>query len=570
MSPRHAAFSFLAILAAVAALASLAALLLRDGLGLLDALMLLALAVISPWIGLATANALIGLLIRLLARDPVAAVLPGFRRVPDCPAARTALAVCLRNEDMAGVLPALEPLLTGLPAAHYDLWFLSDTTAEPFRAAEDAAIEALRARHAEHAARIHLRRRERNIGFKAGNVMEFLENEGAGYAFFLCLDADSRMTPLAVARLVATMQASPRTAILQQLIVGRPVATPFPRLFQFGMRAGMRIWATGQAWWQQARGPYWGHNALIRVAPFREHGRLEALPDGSAILSHDQVEAVRLQNAGWGVWGVPEEEGSLEGNPPALPEFLARDLRWAEGNMQYLALLRAPGLDLAARWQLLQAVLLFACAPLWAVVFAAAALIAASGGFDAAPLGEMLGVFGLVWLLLHASKLAGYLEILAPTRRSIAAVAVPPDPGRAAGYGGRRRFMKGALAELAFSAMLQPIRVVHQTGFLLALPFGVRMGWKPQNRADRGVSWADAARLLWPHTLIGLLATGFVAATAPWALPFALLWAGGLLVAIPFCVMTTAPGFGRWLATRGLAAAPEEVQAASLSPSSAA
>jgi membrane glycosyltransferase len=562
MSPRHAAFSFLAVLGALAAMASLAALLLRDGLGVLDALMLLALAGISPWIGLATANALIGITIRLMARDPVAAVLPGFRRDPASPTTRTAIAVCLRNEEMAAVLPPLEPLLTGLPAAHYDLWFLSDTTAEPHRSVEDAAIAALRARHPAHAARIHLRRRERNTGFKAGNVMEFLENEGAGYDFFLCLDADSQMTPLAVARLVATMEASPRIAILQQLIVGRPVATPFPRLFQFGMRAGMRIWATGQAWWQQSRGPYWGHNALIRVAPFRDHGRLEALPDGSAILSHDQVEAVRLQKAGWGVWGVPEEEGSLEGNPPALPEILARDLRWAEGNMQYLALIRAPGLDLAARWQLLQAVLLFACAPLWAVVFAAAVLIAATGGFDAAPMAQLLGVFGVVWLLLHAAKLAGFLEILAPVPRAAAALGVPPDPGRAASYGGRGRFAQGVLAELAFSAVLQPIRVVHQAGFLLALPFGVRMGWKPQNRADRGVSWRDATRLLWPHTLIGVLVMCFVAATAPWALPLALLWAGGLLVAIPFCVLTTAPGFGRWLAARGVAATPEEVEAA--------
>jgi len=557
MSPRHAVFSFLALAGALAALAGLAALLSRDGIGLLDILMLLALAGISPWIGLATANALIGLTIRLVAKDPVAAVLPGFQREPGPPLSRTALAVCLRNEEMSAVLPPLEPLLTGLSAAHHDLWFLSDTTAEPHRSAEDAAIAALRARHPAHAARIHLRRRAENTGFKAGNVMEFLEEEGAGYDFFLCLDADSRMTPAAVARLVATLEANPRIAILQQLIVGRPVATPFPRLFQFGMRAGMRIWATGQAWWQQARGPYWGHNALIRVAPFREHGRLAALPDGSAILSHDQVEAVRLQNAGWGVWGVPEEEGSLEGNPPALPEFLARDLRWAEGNMQYLALIRAPGLDLAARWQLLQAVLLFACAPLWAVVFAAAALLAATGGFDAAPGARILGVFGLVWLLLHAAKLAGFVEILAP---------VP----RAAAYGGRRRFAKGVLAELAFSAVLQPIRVVHQAGFLLALPFGVRMGWKPQNRADRGVSWWDAARLLWPHTLIGVIVMGFVAATAPWALPIALLWAGGLLVAIPFCVLTTEPRFGRWLAARGLAATPEEVQAASGSGASAA
>ena len=150
-------------------------------------------------------------------------------------------------------------------------------------------------------------------------------------------------------RMVGLMQADARIAIIQQLIVGRPAGAAFPRLFQFGMRAGMRTWATGQAWWQGDEGPYWGHNALIRIAPFHQHARLEALPDGSPILSHDQVEAVRLHAAGWKVVALPIEAGSMEGNPPALPEFMARDLRWGAGNMQYFSLLRLPGMTWMGR-----------------------------------------------------------------------------------------------------------------------------------------------------------------------------------------------------------------------------
>ena len=97
----------------------------------------------------------------------------------------------------------------------------------------------------------------------------------------LCLDADSAMSARAVLRLVACMEADPRLGIVQHLIVGRPARAAFPRLFQFGMRAGMRLWATGQAWWQGDEGPYWGHNAIIRIAPFRRHARLGPLPDGS-------------------------------------------------------------------------------------------------------------------------------------------------------------------------------------------------------------------------------------------------------------------------------------------------
>jgi membrane glycosyltransferase len=555
MLARRAAFAALALLIAAGFLLAIVSALAADGIGPLDLLLLLALAGIAPWIGLGTGNALLGLAIRLLARDPVALVAPPMRAGEAPPATRTALAVCLRNEDMAAVIPPLEPLLDALPAAHFELWFLSDTTAEPHRAAEDAAIAALRARRPQDAPRIHLRRRATNTGFKAGNVMEFVENEGAGFDFMLSLDADSVMTPEAVRRLVAAMQSAPRAAILQQLIVGRPTRQPFPRLFQFGMRAGMRAWATGQAWWQGPEGPYWGHNALIRVAAFRDHAKLGALPDGSAILSHDQVEAARLHAAGWQVWCVPEEEGSLEGNPPALPEFLARDLRWAEGNMQYLALLRAPGLSLMARWQLAQAVLLFACAPLWVLAFALAAILAATGGLDAVPALSLLSLFALGFLLVNAPKLAGYAEMLL-------------RPERARAYGGRRAFARGMAAELLASAVLQPVRAVHQAGFLLALPLGRRIGWKPQNRADRGVAWFDAARLLWPHTLLGAVALWFVGATAPWALWLAVPWMGGLLLAIPFAVLTSEARFGGWLAARGIAATPEELQAVSRPASS--
>lgn len=549
MSLRRAAFLLLCVLLAAVVLAGAGRLLAADGLSVLDGLLLLALAGISPWAALAFGNAWVGLSILLFTRHPAAHVVPALRPAPNGPpVGRTAIAVCLRNEDMTGVVPPLERLLDGLPATHFDLWFLSDTATRHHRQAETTAINALRKHRPADADRIHLRRRQQNTDFKAGNVMEFLENEGHGYDYMLCLDADSEMSAGAVLSLVATMDAAPRIGILQRLIVGRPVVAAFPRLCQFGMRAGMRAWATGQGWWQAEQGPYWGHNALLRIQPFRDHGRLGKLPDGSAILSHDQVEAVRLHAAGWEVWCVPDEDGSLEGNPPALPEFLARDLRWAEGNMQYLGLLRAPGLTLMARWQLLQAVLLFLCAPLWVLAFVTAGAIAATGGFDAASNTALVALFLTFWALPAAPKLAGYFQVLVQGRV-------------AARHGGRARFAAGMLAELVFAALLGPIRALHQSGFLLALSFGLRMGWKPQNRADRGVSWTDAARLLWPHTLAGVLAFAWLAATAPWALWFALPWAGGLLLAIPFCVFSTRPGVGQSLAAAGIAATPEEVQA---------
>nr|WP_135466650.1 glucans biosynthesis glucosyltransferase MdoH [Crenalkalicoccus roseus] len=516
-----------------------------------EALAFLCLAGTAPWTALCAANALTGFAIRLGAGDPAAAVLPALRQAPPGPPRlSTAIAVCVRNEDMAAVLPPLGRLLDGLAAAgaaeRFTLWILSDTRHPALALAEERAVQAFRSGRPD-AARIRYRRRAENTGFKAGNVMDFLDHHAAGHDLMLCLDADSEMSAGAVLRLVACMEADPRIAVVQQLIVGRPATAAFPRLFQFGMRAGMRSWATGQAWWQGPEGPYWGHNAILRIAPFRAHCRLEALPDGRPILSHDQVEAVRLHAAGWGVWCLPEEEGSLEGNPPALPEFMARDLRWAAGNMQYWHLLRLPGQTPMGRWQLAQAILLFLGAPLWVGVLVFSALNAATGGAAETPRGALLALMLATWAALHAPKLLGYAEVL--LRRRLAAR-----------YGGRAAFLRGALAEIGFTTLLDPVSVLNKAMFLLALPFGQRRaGWAPQNRADRGVSWADAARLLWPHTLFGALVFGLLLATAPMAALWALPWAGGLLAAIPFCVATASPRLSAALRARGIAATPEEL-----------
>ena len=75
------------------------------------------------------------------------------------------------------------------------------------------------------------------------------------------------------------------------------------------------------------------------------------------------------------------------------------------------------------------------------------------------------------------------------------------------------------------------------------------------------MSWGEASRLLWPQTVLGgLVFAGFAASgwTATlWALPLA----GGLLTAIPLCVLTAEPRFGRWLRERQIAAVPEEISA---------
>jgi membrane glycosyltransferase len=509
-------------------------------------LLLACFAATAPWTAICAANGLIGFAILMCARDPVRAAFP-IARAASGPLPPTAVALTIRDENLLAVLPPLRRLLDGLDRAghshRFALFVLSDTADPAAAVAEQDAVRGLSAMDPDPA-RIRYRRRSENDGFKAGNIMEFLDNHAEGFELMLTLDADSVMSAAAVLRLVRAMRAEPRLGIVQHLTVGLPATAAFPRLFQFGMRAGMRVWATGQAWWQGDEGPYWGHNAVVRIAPFRAHCRLDPLPDGRAILSHDQVEAARMRAAGWGVRVLPDEDGSREANPPTLPEFLRRERRWLAGNMQYFYLLAADGLRPMGRWQLVQAILLFAGAPFYVLLLATSAWLAATDvpGFPSGPvLTAMLAWFGA----LHAPKLLGYAEVLL-------------SRGRRAPYGGAARVLAGAGAEIAFTLLLDPVTTVGKTLAMARLAVGKTVAWPAQNRADRRVSWREATRLLWPHTLIGVLAfAGF--AHAGWA---AVLWAiplaGGLLVAVPLCVLTAEPRVGAWMRRRRLAAIPEE------------
>jgi len=502
--------------------------------------MLVGLLGTAPWTGLCLANGLLGFLRLVSTRASAPPV-----TMPAPPP--MAVAMTVRSEALAPVLTRLLVMLDELASACPD-WtvaacVLSDTSDPQAVAAEERALAAL---SDVDRARIRYRRRFENTGFKAGNIMEFLDHHAAGFETMLVLDADSSMSAEAVLRLARAMQADPRLGIVQHLTVGEPATSPFPRLFQFGMRAGMRTWAAGQDWWQGDAGPYWGHNAMIRIAPFRVHARLPLLPDGRHILSHDQVEAALLRGAGWGVRLLVEEDGSFEVFPPALPEHLRRELRWLAGNFQYGHLLWLKGLRPMGRWQLVQAILLFAGAPFCVLFLLGAATAAATDRASAFPAGAALALT-LAWGgALYAPKFLGYLEVLI-------------SRAKRARYGGAVRFLAGVLAETVFTLTYDAIGPLSKTVAIVRLVLGARPGWTAQNRFDRGVGWGEAARLCWPHTLLGVAVFAAFACAGGRAVLWALPFAGGLLVAVPFAVVSAERRVGRWLRRHGVAAVPEEI-----------
>lgn len=551
---RRALYAALALAFALLPLWMVACALSPGGWTVWEGILLAALVPTSPWVGNMAASSLIGAALLLFARDPLAAVWPGVAREADIPL-RTALLLCLRNEDTDAALARVAPLLDGLAADgdRFALFILSDTPDGAHSVEEEAAVARFRTGRAD-AARVHYRRRRENTGFKAGNVMEFVTQRSAGFEAMITLDADSVMTADAVRELARLLAANPGTALIQTLIVARPALVPFARLFQFGMRHGMRAYAAGIAWWQGEDGPYWGHNAIIRIAPFAAHGTLPPLPGGGTILSHDQVEAALLRGAGYAVRLDPRETGSYEANPPSLLSFLQRDIRWMAGNLQYVALLRLPQFTAVGRLNLVFAILLFAWAPL--VVLAGLAALANALSADPA------AVIDRFWgLAATGAYLGAYFS-----HKLLGAAQAAADARARATYGGGLILAKGVAVEFAHGLALEAIRAVNQTAGMIALAFGRRIGWAPQAREERGVTWAEAARGLWWHSLAGIVGlAGFAAAgIVPflWALPFL----GGLALAVPLCVWASEPRNGVAMARSGLAAIPEERDPASPFP----
>ncbi|MDN3721688.1 glucans biosynthesis glucosyltransferase MdoH [Roseibium salinum] len=414
-------------------------------------------------------------------------------------------------------------------ADHFTLYVLSDTSMEDIADEEQQMAARLAARF-QGQVEIVCRRRPQNTGYKAGNIEDFCDRWGDRHDYALVLDADSYMSAGAIIGLVKRMEANPKLGILQSLVVGLPTDSAFARIFQFGMRLGMRSYTIGSAWWQGDCGPYWGHNAILRLKPFKEHCRLPVMPGkgplAGAILSHDQVEAVLMRRAGYEVRVLPLETGSYEVNPPHLLEFIRRDLRWCQGNLQYRRLLTLPGLKPVSRAQLVLAILMFLGSPAWIGFMSAAAILGMAS--DHTPYRTDTGVvlFFTILTMVFAPKLATVADVLARS-----------DLRKA--FGGPVRVLMSVGAEIVYAAMLAPIMAVAHTLFMGGLVFGKTTGWGAQARGVARLPVLLAIRKLWPQTLFGLAGLAWIAGQ-----PIELVWpvipvAIGPLLAVMVAVATS-------------------------------
>jgi membrane glycosyltransferase len=469
------------------------------------------------------------------------------------PLASTAVAMPIFNEDVATVFGNIRTLYRSLQKRGeletFEFYILSDST-QPEKLIEEELAWADLCRQTNGFGRIHYRRRKVPVNRKSGNIADFCRRWGHRHRYMVVLDADSIMTGESVASLVRLMEVNPRAGIIQTMpkLVGSE--TVFGRIQQFASRLYSPLFAAGLNYWQQGAGNYWGHNAILRISPFLTSCSLPVLPGreplGGRILSHDFVEAALMRDAGWEVWFAYDLEGSYEGLPPNLTEYIKRDRRWAQGNLQHVWFLLADRVRPISRLHLIQGILAYSSAPILVLFICLAGIQAALDHFrghaSSIPLPSAIVLALLTLLLLFGPKLLSIFHLLAQ-----------PDLLRR--FGGAKRAIAGVIMESLFSILTAPLLVWFHTRFVLRNLAGQKVVWNTQTReSGSGPRWIEALREYWPVPVAGVV----FGILAWWISPMYLLWVTplllGLWLAIPIAQIS-----GRSGVLRRMFQTPEEI-----------
>lgn len=480
-----------------------------------------------------------------------------FSAHPPAPRTRTAILMPMYNEDadaVFGRLAALDASLGRLGAAeHFDIFVLSDSTRIETAAAEAAAYVGFQA---QAHCRVFYRRRTANTEHKAGNISEWTRRFGGAYDFMIVLDADSGMAGETVLRLVDAMERNAGVGLIQTTPTIIKATTLFARVSQFSVRLYGRVAAAGLAYWAGSDASYWGHNAIIRVKAFAAAAGLPILPGakpfGGNVLSHDVVEAAMLRRAGWGVHVTAALDGSTEETPPTIADFIRRDHRWCQGNLQHLALIRGKGFHSMSRIQFVFGCLAYVASPLWLASLATGLAIQLQYPIDWSSFWYFLNPEFSPFML--ASAISGLL-LIGP--KLMGAALVLSRPGERRAFGGTRQVLRGMAAEVAVSAILAPILMVANTKAVLQILRGQDAGWQTQQRDADGLAFKDAFRAMRWQMVTGLafvIALSFRPDLATFFAPIVL----PLLAAPWLAVWSSKRATGEAFARDGLLVIPDE------------
>ncbi|TCO75587.1 glucans biosynthesis glucosyltransferase MdoH [Chromatocurvus halotolerans] len=475
---------------------------------------------------------------------------------------RTVLIMPIYNEDAISACAALAAMgedlaRTGLQG-HFEIFILSDSNAADVLATEQAAAQYLRD-HLRGTMPVWYRRREHNSERKAGNIRDFVNRWGDSYDYMVVLDADSLIAGETLVALVREMDADPASGILQTLPRLHGGKTLFARLQQFAGIAYGPVFSRGLCAWQGHDGNYWGHNAIIRTRAFAASAGLPVLPGrrpfAGEIRSHDFVEAALMRRAGWSVRMLPELAHSWEECPTTLLDAAIRDRRWAQGNVQHLAVVSARGLRWPSRAHMLMGVMNYLTSLLWLAMVTLGLVLSTQFALPQPGLlpVENLPVFdskGMIGLFIFTMAL-----LLLPKMLGLASGLLTPEMR---GGMGRLTFFCSVLLELLFSVLHAPIFMLIHSRHLWDILHGQDSGWSAQRRQESGIHWRQLLMSHGTHTVVGILLLSLLlwlpSSLLYWMLPIIV----GLLLAVPLSALGGSQAAGQWLERRGLLGIPEE------------
>ncbi|MEZ6031091.1 MAG: glucans biosynthesis glucosyltransferase MdoH [Hyphomonadaceae bacterium] len=451
------------------------------------------------YLGIAAFTGAAGTLVLLTTPKP-----PPLSKKPSGKGSLTAIIIPIYQEKPTKVIAAAEAMWDSLrdidAEKGFEIFFISDTMDPALVEIEEQAIQDLIRRRPDEP--FWYRRRRENSQKKQGNINDFVQRWGGRYEYMLELDADSFVAPEAMLELVRRMDARPRTALIQTLPIIVGARTYSARLQQLALRSHGGLFGAGLSWWSGGAGNFWGHNAIIRLAPFAAHAALPDLPGkeplGGKILSHDFVEAALLRRAGWRVEIAGDIKGSYEETPPTIVDLAARDRRWAQGNIQQVQILLARGFDWLSKVHIAANLMGYVSGLLWLSFVVCGVLIAANAKFFetetiAATAADPYASVRLVAILA--------LVLTSPKWLSVVLWAF----GKLPGWDRSPRFLVNVVCDLGMTMLLAPIVFMNHAGSILSTLMGVDGGWRPQVRDRNGFAWSDLMRHYIQHVIFGAL-----------------------------------------------------------------
>jgi membrane glycosyltransferase len=541
----------------------------NQGTTCLDLLVIIVFAILFAWISIGFWESMAGLFTLLRRYDRFSMTLDeGSPLSLEGTGARTAVLFPIANEEVervfAGLTATYESLNETGQLPYFDFFILSDSS-DPDKWVEEEIAWAETCRSLGASDRIFYRRRRVNLKRKSGNISDFCRRWGNNYRYMVVMDADSVMKGATLVRMVLSMERHVRVGILQTAPVAVNRETVIARTQQFANRTYGPLFAAGLHFIQLGDSHFWGHNAIIRVAPFMEHCSLPQLPGkpprGGYILSHDFVEAAFMRRGGWEVWLAHDLEGSYEEVPPTLLEELKRDRRWCQGNLQHIRLLFTKGLFSAHRALFLHGAMSYGSSLLWVLFLGFSSAEAIAEAFRTPvyfPAGRALFPEWPVWHPQWAFTLLATTAIVLFMPKLVSVLLIILRKGRAKRFGGAFSLLASLGLEVLLSALLAPTRMLFHSKFVFVTLLGRQVGWGPQQRSDLGTSWREASRFHGPGVILALLwgTTLFVFNRSFfwWNTPVLV----PLVLSIPLSVWSSRASAGKALRKAGLLLIPEE------------